>query len=102
MFNKWVRVTTLEQIEMRSNPDDKTFSFYIRTRESTTSRWSRWRRLIQIPTGILIEFSYIVNMATNERIDLLPCIGGEQKCEYRKEQIATRKAIRAISDGWEV
>lgn len=102
MFTEYSFNTKDEQIKIKAHPEDKTFTFHMRCRTPKSKRWTEWTKLIHIPSDILIELGYIINMATSERIDLLPCMGhADNRCNASKERMDEREAIKATRDGWE-
>lgn len=101
MFTRWNYGTLHTEIQVRSHLEDRTLTFHTRTREDFGEKWSRWKKLTRIPADIMINLGLEVNMSTNERIDLLPCIGGRRKCKASKERIEAREDVKTRSTGWE-
>ncbi len=101
MFEVWIYTRKNRQIRIKSDVESKTFSFQERTRTSST-KWSRWKHLSRIPGDILIEIGNNINLTTNERLDLLPCIKRTRLCKDQKERVAIRKDIKSRYTGWEV
>ncbi len=99
MFNTWIRTDMNRQIRIKSHAEDKTFSFQERTRISS-KKWSRWKQLSRIPSDILIEIAHEINLTTNQRLDLLPCIKRTRLCKVQKERLSIRKDVKSRYDGW--